>query len=74
MNTLAIAETINCLKTTFPYWHFEPYGQDGAIACFPPSNLGQCSDTYRALSRVAPITSVGPLYVVTHLRDDFLEP
>lgn len=59
------------LQTALPAWHFEAYGMAGAVACFPPG--GPSSVRFGELSDLAPISSVcGPIYVVTHLRSDYV--
>jgi hypothetical protein len=59
---------IQVLGQSLPGWHFQPYGKDGAVACYPPSPPN--ADAFNRLSALAPITSVcGPLYVVTGLRN-----
>lgn len=63
---------VDSLKAKLQGWHFEPYGKEGAIACFPPppKSHGVRADAYRELSAIAPIESVcGPFYVVTQLRN-----
>lgn len=56
------------LKAEFPIWKFEPYGTEGAVACFPP--VGLCDTAFICLHHVAPISSVcGSFYVVTYLRE-----
>jgi len=59
---------IQVLGQSLPDWTFQPYGKDGAVACYPP--MPPNADAFNRLSSLAPITSVcGPLYVVTGLRE-----
>jgi len=57
---------ISSLEDHLTTWTFQPYGNDGAIACYPPQ-IGQ--PAFDALNKIAVISSVcGPFYVVCNLR------
>jgi hypothetical protein len=52
-----------------PSWVFQKFGNDGAIACYPPSHIGANSETYNELNNFAVISSVGNcFYVITSLK------
>lgn len=58
-------QLIKALQSQLAGWHFAPYGNGGAVACYPPQ-YGQRGERYNELNRIAPITAVcGPLYVVS---------
>jgi hypothetical protein len=65
-NPNSLSET---LSAALPGWHFQPYGKDGAIACFPSGGRGPDAKRFEELSAIAVISSVcGSFYVVTNLR------
>lgn len=70
MNTDIAEEHCRALQSKLPHWHFVPYGQHGAAACYPVPPMKVGPDAFIELSRYAVISSVcGPLYVVTQLAD-----
>jgi len=65
---LLASDRIKALSVKLPHWHFEAYGNGGAVACYPANGTNAAS--YSELSAVAPISSVcGPLYVITEFRN-----
>lgn len=65
---MSAIDLIRILGQSLPNWTFQPYGQQGAVACYPPEPPN--ADAFNRLSALAPISSVcGPLYVVTTLRN-----
>ncbi len=55
------------LSAALPAWHFNPYGPNGAVACYPPDHPSLAR--WDELSAVARIQAVcGPLYVVSSLH------
>lgn len=69
------ASDLKKLQKQLPHWQFEFYGheaeknQQGAVACFPPRELGMGHIAYLELKGAAFITSVcGPFYLVTNLK------
>jgi hypothetical protein len=57
-------DKLDQLRRKLPSWTFERYGNQGAIACYPPG--GPSFEAWTNLAKWATITSAcGPLYVVT---------
>lgn len=65
-----VAGLMDALRSSLPAWYFEPYGVQGAVACYPPAGSGGTTpEAFRALRELAPITSVcGQSYIVTQLE------
>lgn len=65
---------IQKLKAALPNWVFQAYGNDGAVACYPPTHIGPVSESFRQLNSIAIISSAtGNFYVVSLLRETLLE-